>query len=60
MGKKNFKLVISGIAQIFNKIIEENFPKLWKDHTYKYKKHTDHQIDKTRKGSPNGVLQLKH
>lgn len=56
MGEKNLKLVIGGIAQIFPKIIEGNFPKLRKDHIYKYKKHTEHQIDKTRRESPNGIL----
>jgi hypothetical protein len=56
MGKKNLKLVISGIAQVFNKNIEENFPKLREDHTYKYKKYKEHQVDKTRKESPNDIL----
>lgn len=51
---------ISGTDQIFNKTIAGKVPKLRKTHTYKNKRHTEHQVDKMRKENPNGILQLKH
>lgn len=43
--------VISFLS-FFNKITEETFPKLKKDIPYRYKKHTEPQLDKTRKETP--------
>ena len=37
------KSQVDGIGQIFNKIIEEKLPQMWKEiHPYKYKKHMEH------------------
>ena len=41
--------------QSFNRIIEENFPKLKKTIPYEYKKHIEHQTDRTRKETPHAI-----
>ena len=46
---ENEDFQLKGLANIFNKIIEENFPNLKKEHTRTYKKPTELQIDWTRK-----------
>ena len=50
MRMKIFQL--KGPANIFNKIIEENFPNLKKEMPMNYKKLTELQIDWTRKEIP--------
>lgn len=37
---------VNGTDQIFNKTVQGKFRKLRKDNAYKYKKNTEHQIDK--------------
>jgi hypothetical protein len=57
MKKPNLKIIgiegeeeaqVKGTENIFNKIIEENFPILTKEIPIKYRKHTEHQIERTR------------
>lgn len=43
---------VSSINHLFKKIIAETFPKLGKTSTYRYKKHTGHQLDETTKENP--------
>lgn len=43
---------VSGINQLFQKIIAENVPKLGKTNPVRYRKHTGHQLDKTTKENP--------
>lgn len=52
----------NSIDQIFKKSMEENICKFGKNipHPYKYKKHTGHQRDKTRKENLHGISWLKH
>lgn len=40
-----------GRDQIFNRIPGENLPRLRKDEAMRYQKHTEHQLDKARKGN---------
>ena len=47
----------NGIAHIFNRIVKENFSKLKKKYPYKYKKHIEHQVDRTRKEIPHIISQ---
>lgn len=65
--KKNFwiigidegkELQVNNIDQFDNKIIEENVPKLRKDTTPRYKKYTEHQIDKTIKENSHIISEL--
>ena len=46
---------LEGVKNIFNKIIEENFPNLKKDMPMKYKKHTKQQIDCTKGKRPLNI-----
>ena len=43
---------LKGPENIFNKIIEENFPNLKEEMVIMYKKPTGHQINWTRKENP--------
>lgn len=51
---------VSGIKHVLNKHIEENVHKQEKTHAYEYKKHTEYNIDKTRKKIPHSIPFLKH
>lgn len=57
-GEKNPR-ALNVIGQIFHKMIKENLPKL-KTHLQRYKKHTEHPINKTRKETLKGISQVKH
>ena len=45
------EIQLKGTENIFNKIIEENFPNL--KNLWRYKKITDHQIDSIKKQKTN-------
>jgi hypothetical protein len=49
-----------GIENTFNKLIAENFSNLKKEGSYRYRRHSGHQTDKSRKEPLQGILQLKH
>jgi hypothetical protein len=49
---ENEDFQLKGPANIFNKIIEENFPNLKKKMPMNIQKHTERQIDWTRKEIP--------
>ena len=49
---ENEDFQLKGLANIFNKIIEENFPNLKKEMPMIYKKPMELQIDWTRKEIP--------
>ena len=49
---ENEDLQLKGLANIFNKIIEENFPNLKKEMPMNIKKPTELQIDWSRKEIP--------
>jgi hypothetical protein len=47
---------VQSTESVFNKITGENFPGPKKECLSRYKKHTDHQIDKTRKEITHNML----
>jgi len=51
---------LNGTEQIFNHVLEENFPKQ-KKHPYRYKKHTEHhKQDQRRKSSWHIIIKTLH
>ena len=52
---ENEDFKIKGPVNIFNKIIEENFPNLKKEMTMNIQEHTELQIDWTRKEIPPDI-----
>ena len=53
-GIQEEETLVNGTGNIFNKIIEENFPNL-KKMSIRYKKHTEDHVDWTRKEIPHGT-----
>ena len=51
IGVEEGELQVKGPENIFNKMIEENFPNL--KNLWRYKKITDHQIDSIKKQKTN-------
>lgn len=49
----------NGMYQIFKEIIGEKFLKI-KRYTQSHKKHTEHEIDKTRNEKPYSISYLKY
>jgi hypothetical protein len=49
MGTEEEEIKTTGLHNLFNVIIEENFPGLKKQRSSRYRRFTEHQTGKTRK-----------